>query len=369
MIKKLILLGFGLTLLIGLPLAIFVLQNQSTTTTQSGAAPVTKFSLDGPTEVASGQAFDESVMVDPGGQNQVSFIKFAFTYDPAKLDKAADPVTVDTTKYTKLEGPSVTCTDAQCTVAGTLSIGSNQNAVIKSRTSIAVVHFIAKADTDANGTQLAFVNAQNQALSVGGTDQAAENVFQGSIPKTIIIGSQATTTPETTTVTPGGGGTDNGGGGNGLTGGSGGSGANGTGALSVSCTSFTADKTTGNPPLIVTFTTIGTSTTDSITKLDITYGDGTTDTVASGSGMGTGNINNQISHTYSGNGTFTASALLTTAGGATSNVSSCKQTITIGTTSATTEGLPPTGPGDTVLLIGGIAGLVTAIGAILILSL
>ena len=367
MIKKLILLGFGLVLLIGLPLAIFVLQNQ--TTTQSGAAPVTKFSFNGPSSASAGGTLDENLVVDPGGTNQVSFVKFTFTYDPAFLDKAATPVTIDTTKYTILEQPTVNCTTL-CTVTGTISVGTNQNAIIKSTTSIAVVHLIAKANTDASGTQLLFVSGQNQALSTGASDQAAENVFLSGTPKTITIGVSPTNgTNPTDTPTPGDTGaptdtiapTDSGGGG-GASGGGGGTG--GTGGAVVSCTNFTADVASGNSPLTVTFTTVGTSATDTISQIALTYGDGATDTVASGSGIGTGDINNQISHTYSSNGIFTANATLTTAGGSTSDPTTCKQTITVGAIASPTpvQKLPPTGPGETLMLVGIMGILMTFAG-------
>ncbi|HSD99077.1 MAG TPA: cohesin domain-containing protein [Patescibacteria group bacterium] len=371
MIKKLILLGFGLTLLIGLPLAIFVLQNQSQTTTSSGAAPVTKFTFEGPTSVTNGQNFDENISVDPAGQNQVSFVKFTFTYDSSKLDKQATPITIDTTKYTVLDQPDISCAGNICTVTRTISVGSNQNAIIKTKTPIATIHFVAKSTTDANGTQLAFVAGQNQALSTGSADQAAENVFQTGVPATIVI-NDATTNGTGTDITPTESPTPTGTS-TGTTGGSsGGSSGESAGSLSVSCTSFTADKTSGNPPLVVTFTTVGSSTTDSISQIDFNYGDGSTDIVASGSGIGTGDINNQISHTYSGNGAFHAYAVLTTAGGATSDSTTCTQTITVGAVaqvSASPTGLPPTGPGETFVLIGIAGAVLTAVGLVVIAGL
>ncbi len=364
--------GFGLTLLIGLPLAIFVLQNQTQPSSQ--AAAVTKFSFNAPPNVSVGQPFDVPITVDPGGQNQVSFVKFTFTYDPTKLSTATVPITYDTTVYTQLDGPNPTCTSTLCTITRTYSVGSNQSAIIKSLTTIATAHFIANANTDpSTPTQLAFVDGQNQALSVATTDQAAENVFQSGLSASITIGNTGTggsptptdsTTPtptDSTTPTP--------------TGGSGGgSGGSGTSNLSVSCDSFTADNTSGNPPLTVTFTTVGSSSTDSIANIAINYGDGNVDQVATGSGIGTGNINNQISHTYSTNGVYTATATLTTAGGATSNPSSCTQTITIGATASSSQSgglvqnnkLPATGPGQTILLIGAAGAVLSVVGMLLI---
>lgn len=374
MIKKLLLLGFGLVLLIGLPLTIFILQNQTQPVTK--AAPVTKFSFNAPAQVSVGQAFDVPLVVDPGGTNQVSFVKFAFTYDPAKLDKAATPVTIDTALYSILEAPAVTCTDALCTVTATISVGNNQNAIIKTTATIATIHFIAKANTETGApTQLAFVSGQNQALSTNLTaDQAAENVFLSGIPASIVIGASGTAGGSTPTDTPTLSPTDT----PAIaaatpTGVSGTTGTGGTTSLAVSCDSFTADKNSGTSPLIVTFTTVGSSTNDSITTIALNYGDSAVDQIASGSGIGTGNINNQTSHTYSANGVYTATATLTTAGGATNDPSACKQTITVGTASASPTALvqgnklPPTGPGQTILLIG-LAGMALSILGIFVIA-
>lgn len=373
MVKRLILLGFLITLLIGIPLALFVLQNQTQPTT--GAAPVTKFSFDGPTSVNLNQTFDVKIVVDPTGgatPNQISFVKFAFTFDNTKLDKVgSNPVSIDTNTYTVLEQPQINCTSGTCTVTATISVGQNNAAIIKTKTPVAIVHLTAIANTDAGPTQLLFLSGQNQALSVASSDQPAQNVFTGSIPLSITIGASGiagsgtpTATPTTSVGTPGNPGTT------GTTGGPGGTGTTGTGNLSVSCTSFTPSVVSGNPPLAVTFTTVGQSTTDSITRIDLNYGDGVADTVASGSGIGTGNVNNQMTHTYGSAGSFTATAKLTTAGGATSDPSTCTATISVGNVSPTpVSKLPPTGPGQTLLIIGGIGGLITTIGAFILFAL
>jgi len=370
MIKRLVLLGFLLTLIIGIPLALFVLQNQTQPTTK--AAAVTKFSFDGPTSVNLNQTFDEKLAVDPGGGNQVSFVKFTFTFDNTKLDKVGtQPVAIDST-YTVLEQPQVNCTNNICTVTATISVGQNQNAIIKTKTDIATIHFVSKANTDPGSpTQLTFANGQNQALSVGTSDQPAENVFQEGLPFSITIGQQqavvpstvVTPTPTTSVVGPGNTGNPS------TTGSSGGSGTSGAGNLTVTCTSFTPSVASGNVPLNVTFTTVGQSTTDSIARIDLTYGDGTSDSVASGSGVGTGNINNQISHNYTRSGSFTAQAILTTAGGAVSNPSTCRTIINAGVSPTPIGKLPPTGPGET-LIFAGIGGTVlTIVGTLLMLAL
>ncbi|HEX7042393.1 MAG TPA: cohesin domain-containing protein [Patescibacteria group bacterium] len=375
MVKKLILLGLGLTLLVGLPLAIFVLQNQ--TQTKSGAAASTKFTFTVPSSpVPVGQKFDVPIVVNPEGVNQVSFVKITFTYDGTKLDKGStSPVTIDTTKYTVLEQPSVSCNDANlCQVSFTISVGSNQNAVIKSATTVATMNFAAKADTDPGSpTHLTFVSGQNQALSTAQTDQAAENVFQAGVDGLVTIGADAGSGGQDSPTPTGGTGgntptdtpvpTDAGGGG---TGGTSGGGTTDNG-ITATCSSFTADTSSGAAPLDVTFTVVGNSTNDSIAKITINYGDGLVDTIASGSGVGTGDVNGQVSHSYSNNGTFTASATLTTTAGNTSNPATCQKTITVG--SGTTGNLPPTGPGETLLFLGAAGAVLTVIGVAVIAGL
>lgn len=379
MIKKLLLLGLGITLLIGLPLAIFVLQNQ--TQTKSGAAASTKFTFETPgSPVNVGDSFDVPIDVDPQGVNAVSFVKIAFTYDGTKLDKASDtPVTIDSSKYTILEQPSVTCNDSNsCLVSFTISVGSNNGAIIKAKTAVASIKLTAKANTDSgNPTHLAFVTGQNQALSTGASDQAAENVFQGGTDGLITIGatSGGGDTPTPTPDNSGGGDTptpipDNSGGGGGDTptstpdnSGGGGSSSN----VTVACSNLTASPTQGTAPLSVTFTTVGSATNDSVTKISINYGDGGVDSLDSGSGIGTDSVNAQTTHSYAKNGTFTATATLTTSSGTVSNPSSCSQTITVG--SGVSGNLPPTGPGETILFVGAAGAILTVLGFALVAGL
>ncbi len=383
MIKKLILLGLGLTLLVGLPLAIFVLQNQ--TQTKSGAAASTKFSFDVPkSAIAVGQTVDVPIVVDPQGVNAVSFMKITFTYDGTKLDKSGTtPITIDRTKYTVLEQPAISCNDSTiCQVTFTISVGSNNDAIIKSRTAIASIKLVAKANTNAGSpTKLSYVTGQNQALSTGQGDQAAENVFQGGVDGLITIGADSGGGDATPTPTPGGGGnptptsTSNptptpvsGGSGGSSGGGSSGGGSSGGGTdISVTCSSLAADVAQGAAPLSVTFTTVGSSTNDSVTKISLNYGDGLVDTVSSGSGIGTDNVNAQTPHSYTRNGTFTATATLTTSEGKVSNPASCSKTITVG--SGVSGNLPPTGPGQTLLFVGIGGAALTLVGVLLVAGL
>lgn len=360
MIKKLILLGFGLVLLIGLPLVLYLLQQQTQPT--SKAAAVTVFSFDGPSSVNSGQALALNLNVDPGGQNQVSFVKFTFSYDSNALNPATNFISINTSTYTVLASPDPVCNGNQCTVTRTISVGTNQNAIIKSKTSIATVNFT--ATNNANSTQLSFVDNQNQALSVGSADQPAENVFQSGTPFPITISTTASTggTTPTITTTPAPPATSNPPSGGGAP----------ASTISVGCTSFIAQPTSGNPPLATTFTTVASSSNDTIAQLAINYGDGSTDTIASGSGIGTGSLNNQITHTYSNNGVFTAQATVTTSGGATNPSGTCKTTVTVGSAAATLAGggkLPPTGPGQTIMFVGVAGAILSVLGGLIFLGL
>lgn len=385
MIKKLILLGFALVLLVGLPLTLFVLQNQ--TKPQSSAAASTQFSFSLPSgSLAVGQSFNADVIVDPGGQNQVSFVKVTFTYDGNKIDKASNsPVTIDTSKYTILEQPAVNCDSSNlCQVSFTISVGNTTSNIIKTATDVAKVALIAKVVTDpGTTTDLKFVTGQNQALSVATSDQPAENVFQSGKDGSLTIQNQTnsgggttdstTPTPDTTTGSSGSGSsttTDTGTG----SGGSGGTGSTAADTTTTSCSDFTADVNAGSAPLTVTFSATGTTPTDTIAKVTFNYGDGLVDDVATGSGIGTNTATTQISHTYQSNGTYTASAVFTTAGGNASSSTDCTQKITVGSTvnansQSTKGGLPNTGPGETLLFVGAAGAILTILGGAIVLGL
>lgn len=381
MIKKLILLGFALVLLVGLPLTLFVLQNQ--TKPQSSAAASTQFSFSLPSgSLAVGQSFNADVIVDPGGQNQVSFVKVTFTYDGNKIDKASStPVTIDTTKYTILEQPAVNCDSSNlCQVSFTISVGNTTSNIIKTATDVAKVALIAKTVTDpGTTTDLKFVSGQNQALSVATSDQPAENVFQSGKNGSLTIQNQTQTdsgsggtTTDTTTPTPDTTG-DTTGTSDASGSGSGGSGGTTASTTTVSCSDFTADVNAGSAPLTVTFSATGSTPTDTIAKVTFNYGDGLVDDVATGSGIGTNTATTQISHTYQTNGTYTASAVFTTAGGDANGSTDCTQKITVGSTfnannQSTKGGLPNTGPGETLLFVGAAGAILTILGAAVVVG-
>ncbi|MDE2026584.1 MAG: hypothetical protein KGJ07_08930, partial [Patescibacteria group bacterium] len=99
--------------------------------------------------------------------------------------------------------------------------------------------------------------------------------------------------------------------------------------------------------------------------------------------IGTTVVNSQVAHIYNSNGTYTANVSITDSGGTISDPGSCSQTITVGTGGATstpsatviaqaptaTPTIPSSGPGNTIINVGMIGGILSVLGAILIFAL
>src|SRR5258706_11872164 len=86
--KKILLFGFILVMMLAVPVIIYLLSKQTKTTSKAAKSTTLTFSaLSGPVNV--GQNFNLNVMLDPG-QNQVSFVKLVLSYDKTKI-KRGDP--------------------------------------------------------------------------------------------------------------------------------------------------------------------------------------------------------------------------------------------------------------------------------------
>ncbi|HET9946688.1 MAG TPA: hypothetical protein VFQ63_01360, partial [Patescibacteria group bacterium] len=192
--RRFLIIGFIIALLIATPLVAYFLINQKTQT-KSNANPASSLSfeqLSNPAVV--GQAFPIKVFVNPssnGTSNQVSFIKMTITYDGSKLKADNNSFVSDPAFPVTLEGPTNTCTGTTCTISVTLSIGPDPTKAVNSQTTVGTITFTPLAPTDANApTPLGFASG-TQILSLATSDQPAENVFTRGIPTTVTILSVA----------------------------------------------------------------------------------------------------------------------------------------------------------------------------------
>lgn len=403
--KKLLIIGFIIIILIAIPITIFLIKQQQDL--RSRAEKATTLSLEPastaqtPLQKNIDDTINLDIMVDPGtNQNLVSFVKLEILYDPSKLATGGatpqeKPFAEESTVMELLEGPAFT--DGK--ILATLSVGVDPTKVIQTKTKIATLTFTALDGTGSTPTQISF-GPETQVLSAGVNDQANENVLAGTqnafiaiageptiptvTPTTAQTGTTGTPTPtsvaETTgtptptiSTTPG------------TTTGTPTPTTSGTGSTNSApvCSALSVDRsTTGTAPFSITFTANGTDSDGTITKVTFSFGDGQVDNVTQGGGIGTSTVNAGVSHTYQNAGSYTASAVITDNNGGVSS-GTCTQTITVNTAVAgggssggtstaeptTIATLPDTGPGDTILAIGGIIGVLTAIGAVLFFAL
>ena len=368
--KKLVLLGFIVVLLVAVPLTIFMLQRQQEI--RSRAAPSTTLSFSPTTQSTTvGQQISFDIMLDPG-TNQVSFLKLAINYDPVKLAKGDDGLKANGAVFpSTLEGPTFATNAASIT----LSIGADPTKVITTKVKAATISFTALATTS-SPTQITFGNA-TQVLSIASSDTASENVLvlSSTTPGSVTIATSVSTgstaptpTPTPTpTTTPSSSSTS----------------SQGTSqAISQApvpiCSSLTTDTPgTGTAPFTVIFTATGSNPNGTISKITFNFGDNAIQDVTQAGGLGTSSISAQISHTYTVSGTYTASAILTDNKGAI-NTTSCTQKIIVGasglakispTITPQTTAMAKPGPKETLIGIGGIATVLSIIGAVLLFAL
>jgi hypothetical protein len=379
--KKILLIGFIVVLLIAIPVTVFLVQQQNKT--KSGAVAATTISILPPSQapIHVGDDVNLNIQVNPATattSNLVSYVKFTILYDSTKLaTDGAGLVTNSTTNPTHvlpdiLQGPVY----GDGTISITLSAGGDPSQVVQQITNIGTITFKALATTDSGPTQITFGN-DVQVWSLGSTAQSNENVLASANPAalTIIAGAVVSPTPTATptaTPTPAPTATPT---------------ATPT-ANAPTCTSLTADTTSGDIPLSTNLTVNGASNNSTISKVTFTFGDGQSQDITASGGIGTNSVNVLQSHTYSTAGTFTATATLTDANNAASNSTTCAVTITAanpsgGAASTTTAAAPtatptqviaqvspllPTGPADLVK-VGSLGAVITLIGAVLLFAL
>lgn len=399
--KRFLIIGFILVLLIAVPVVAFFLINQKTET-QSHASPASSLLFEQLTDPAVvGQPYKVTIDVNPsnstnGTSNSVSFVKFTVSYDGSKLKADNNSFAASDAFGVILEGPTNSCTPPEntaCTITATLSIGADPTKAVSSQTPVGTITFTPIAPTDANApVSLDFVTQQNQILSLATSDQPAENVFTKGISTkvTVLTAAAASGTPvptdatqSTPTQTNTSGNTSGG-----TTGGT-----SGTSNQPPVCNTLTVTKvasdTTG---MSYQLTAAGSDSDGTVSKVTFNFGDGNVQDDTNGSTIGTNSINETSSHTYASAGTYTASALLTDDQGAISTSSTCKQTINVGNVAsnnnpaptataiaqadtptptaipANPKDIPATGPGDTILMIGLSGAALVGLGLVFMLG-
>ncbi|MDQ5901090.1 MAG: hypothetical protein QG600_668 [Patescibacteria group bacterium] len=379
--KKLLLIGFFLILLIAIPVTIYFVQQQQEIRSQAQAASTLAFtppsSQANPMLKNVGDVFGVEITVDPS-TNLVSFVRLEIQYDSTKLATAsaegADAFVANNAAFPSInEGPIYE--DGKILV--TLSVGSDPTKAIQTLTRVGTITFEALETTDT--PTLVTYGVQTQVLSIGGGDQASENVLSTTSPAAIQIGGESEPSPTVTeeptptdvtptvTLTPTVSPT-----------------ATTTANVVPVCTSFTPSVASGSAPLAVTFTTIGNDTDGTIDKISYNFGDGTVTDITEG--LAAANIENQTTHTYTSGGTFSASAVLTDDDEDTSTIT-CSTSIIVAGPSATpsatmTATATPTvgantptptmedpGPGATIIGLGAFFTVLSLVGAVLFFAL
>lgn len=379
--RKLFLLGFVVLMLVGIPVSVFLLQQQQETRSRAEKATILTFSPESsasaPISKNVGEDIPLDIMIDPG-KNLVSFVKLEIQYDPDKVATAsANAFQANTVVFPSvIEGPVYT----PGKISVTLSVGPDPTKAIQTKVKAATLNLKAIGNTGAGTPTLVTYSATTQALSIGPNDQASENVLASATPATIVIGGTAeptgdvtptiaeatpttaiptdapipTTPPQTSDPTPiptlsdGGVPTD---------------------TQNPVCDSLSVDReTTGTAPFSLTFTANGTDSDGTISQVTFNFGDGQVSEVTSAGGIGTATVNAQISHTYNNAGTFQASAVLTDSNNAVSDTANCTQTITVQSASGSASTAPTAVPsiaatGSTEVMMGiGAVALFLMIG-------
>src|ERR1035437_9953546 len=192
--KKVLLIGFILVLLIAIPVTVFLLQQQSKTKSSAVAATSISILPASQDPIKVGDDVTLNIKVDPATAittNLVGYVKFTINYDNTKISTdgagfvGANPNT---------GAPSIT--DGPTYGDGTISVvfesGSDITRVIQKITTIGTVTFKAIAATDAAPTQITFGNDVQVRSSAGSSAQANENVLSSANPAALTIIDSAT---------------------------------------------------------------------------------------------------------------------------------------------------------------------------------
>lgn len=373
--NKFFLLGNLAFLLIAIPVILYFVKNQTSTT--GSAAPTTTLSFIDPS-LTPDQCDDtkKSRLVLNPGQNVVSTVQLSLKWDKTKFD--VDFAPNQNAFPQTLKGPEQTT--AGMTI--TLNIGSDVTKAITTTTDVGTLTIKPLAPTNGEVIKLEVDPVATKVFSLSDQDGATENVYNsaGSSPLQISIVAKAcgstsptpsvttTQTNPTVTVAPTTAPT-----------------AAPTGPANQSpiCISLNSSTSSGSAPLAVTFTATGRDSDGTLTKATFNFGNGSQQDVSTGLGTASGSA--QTSHTYVSGGVFTATSVFTDNRGAVSAICSKQISVSgaVATTAPTatptiapiatqiptaTPTIAPSGSiGVTISIIGGI--LLVVIAGIFLLAL
>jgi hypothetical protein len=404
--KKIFLGGFIAVLLVGIPLTVYLLQQQQEVRSHAEKSTNISFAPDSsqttPLQKNVGDQIPLDITINPG-KNLVSFVKLEIQYDPDKLaTDSANPFQANSVVFPSvLEGPIY----SPGKISVTLSVGPDPTKAIQTTVKAGTLTLKAIANTPAGTPTVVTYGAATQVLSLGSNDQASENVLSSPIPAYINIGGstpypsgdiptavpsggeptptyaavpttpldQPTVTPVPTDVVPSLTPEAS------VTPTASGSGKNGGPNVAPVCNNLTLDRSaTGDAPYSITFGANGSDSDGTISKVTFNFGDGQVSDVTQAGGIGTATVTNaQVSHTYNNPGTYQASAVFTDSGDAVSAADNCTQTITINTpgssggssvvvsSQSAVPTVPPTGSTEVAIGIGFVSLLLVIGGSLL----
>jgi hypothetical protein len=381
--RKIFLFGFIAVLLIGIPLTVYLVQQQQETRTRAEKSTTLSFTPDSspsaPIQKNVGESIPLDIYVDPG-TNLVSFVKLEIQYDPDKIatDSAAAFAPNATVFPSVLEGPIYT----PGKIVVTLSVGPDPTKAIQTRAKAATVTFKAVSTTPPGTPTLVTYGATTQALSIGFQDQASENVLASSTPANIIIAGEGITPTEpiptteptptvslTPSITPS---------------------VSVTPSVSATpsanqlpvCSALATDiSPSGAAPFTLNFTAAGSDSDGTIAKVTFNFGDGgVVDVTDPATGVGTASVSATTSYTYNTGGTFTASAVMTDNESGVSLADTCVQTVTVTASGSANlsptdapvtlaPSLEPTGATEVAMTIGAILMAIIIGGGLLFFML
>ncbi len=175
-----------LLIVIAVPIALHVLSQP--TDIPIKASTGTTLSITGNQNFAIGQKVSLNVLLDPGGK-AISSAKIVINYNGSKLQRDINGLIPNPKAFPSIiQGPIYDqCSNNNCTMSVTLSIGADPTKVITQATKIATINFTAIQITSSTGTLVSFNDTQSQVFSISSDSSANKSVLATTVPINIII--------------------------------------------------------------------------------------------------------------------------------------------------------------------------------------